>query len=72
MMSHLFKRAAVEPCVYFKSFSDAFIVFLLYANDMLIIRRDIDMIFKLKDDLPRSFNMKELGLAKQILSINLI
>ncbi|OMO51796.1 Reverse transcriptase, RNA-dependent DNA polymerase [Corchorus capsularis] len=72
MVSHLFKRTATDPCVYFRSFGNNFIILLLYVDDMLIVGQDVELISKLKDDLSRSFDMKDLGPAKQILGMDII
>ena len=69
MVSHSFQRTAADPCVYFKSYGDDFIILLLYVDDMLIVGQDVEMIRKLKVDLSRSFDMKDLGPAKQILGM---
>ncbi|RVW62490.1 Retrovirus-related Pol polyprotein from transposon TNT 1-94 [Vitis vinifera] len=43
-------------------FSDGeFIIFLLYVDDMLIVGRDTGKIDKLKKELSKSFEMKDLG-----------
>ena len=55
-----------------KRFSDGdFIVLLLYVDDMLIIGHDTNKIDKLKGELSRSFAMKDLGHAKQILGMKI-
>ena len=37
-----------------------FINLLLYVDDTLIIGRDANLISKLKDELPKSFNMRQI------------
>ena len=55
-----------------KHFSDDFIILLLYVDDMLIIGHDTSKIEKLKKELSNKFfAMKDLGLAKQILSMKI-
>ena len=49
MVSHLFKRKAIDPCVYFISFGDDFIILLLDVDDKLIVGRDVGMICKLNE-----------------------
>ena len=44
---------------------------LLYDEDMLIIGRNSSRIAKLKNNLNKSFAMKDLGLAKHILGIRI-
>lgn len=58
--------------VYIQRFSGGnFIVLLLYVDDMLIVGQDVSMIRKLKADLSKLFNMKDLGPAKQILDMKI-
>ena len=47
------------------------IILLLYANDMLIVGQDRAQISKLKEELVKSFDMKDLGPAKQILGMEI-
>nr|GFC34870.1 retrovirus-related Pol polyprotein from transposon TNT 1-94 [Tanacetum cinerariifolium] len=48
-----------------------FIILLLYVDDMLIVGKNIGRIAQLKRDLSKSFAMKDLGPAKQILGIRI-
>ncbi|KAK3043672.1 hypothetical protein RJ639_000088 [Escallonia herrerae] len=47
------------------------IILLLYVDDMLIVRHDVKKVNKLKKDLNKSFAMKDLGPAKQILGMRI-
>ena len=72
MVEHGYDRTASDHCVFVKKFSDGeFIILLLYVDDMLIIGRDIDKIDKLKKELSKSFEMKDLGSTSQILGIKI-
>ena len=72
MVEHGYDRTASDHCVFVKKFSDGeFIILLLYVDDMLIIGRDIDKIDKLKKELSKSFEMKDLGPTSQILGIKI-
>ena len=56
-----------HSCVYFRKFPDGnFIILLLYVDDMLII------ISRLKGELAKSLDMKDLGDACQILGMQII
>ena len=46
---------------------EEFIILLLYVDDMLIVGHDSGKIDKLKKELSKSFEMKDLGLANLIL-----
>ncbi|GKC98802.1 retrovirus-related pol polyprotein from transposon TNT 1-94, partial [Tanacetum coccineum] len=48
-----------------------FIILLLYVDDMLIVGKNIGRIAQLKRDLSKSFSMKDLGPAKQIIGIRI-
>ena len=50
---------------------EKFIILLLYVDDMLIVGHDRAQICKLKDELARSFDMKVLSQAKQILGMEI-
>ena len=72
MLSHEYKRAAADHCVYIRYFSESsFIVLLLYVDDMLIVGKDVSLINKLKSDLFKSFDMKDLGPTKQMLGMKI-
>ena len=72
MVEHRYDRIAFEHCVFVKKFFDGeFIIFLLYVDDMLIIGRDTSKIDKLKKELSKSFEMKDLGPTSHILGIKI-
>ena len=73
MMSQECKRTFVDPCVYVRRFlDDKFIILLLYVDDMLIVGQDVDMIQKLKMELSKTFDMKDLGSAKRIFGMEIL
>ena len=73
MMSQEYKRTFSNPFVYVWSFQDdKFIILLLYVNDMLIVSQDVDMIQKLKMELSKTIDLKDLGSAKRILGIAIL
>ena len=73
MMSQEYKRTFADPCVYVRRFhDDKFIILLLYVDDMLIVGQDVDMIQKLKRELSKTFDMKDLGSAKRILGMEIL
>ena len=72
MVGHGYKRTDADPCVYIQQFiRGKFIILLLYVDDMLIVGQDVSIIRKLKADLSKSFDMKDLGPAKQILGMEI-
>ncbi|GKF19505.1 putative RNA-directed DNA polymerase [Tanacetum coccineum] len=65
-----FQKTFSDHCVFFQRFGDDdFIILLLYVDDMLIVGKNIRRIAQLKQDLSKSFAMKDLGPTKQILDI---
>ena len=60
-----------DPCCYFKKYIDSYVFLLLYVVDMLIAGSSIRVINNLKTRLSVAFEMKDLGLAKQILGMRI-
>ena len=59
--------------VFVKKFEGGdFLILLLYMDDMLIVGRDQAKIRMLKKALNRTFAMKDLGPARQILGMHII
>ena len=52
-----------------KFLNGKFVILLLYVDDMLIVGQDAGVIGNLKKDLFKSFDMKDLGPARQILGM---
>ena len=48
------------------------LILLLYVDNMLIVRRDPKKIGSLKKSLSKSFAMKDMGLAKEILGMHIV
>jgi hypothetical protein len=72
MLNQNFKRTNVDHCVYVRKFDEYnFIIFLLYVHDMLVSGQYSKLINKLKSELSNSFDMKDLGLAKNILGMQI-
>ena len=71
MVSQNFIRSEYEHCVYFKSFNDMFIILALYVDDMLIASKSMEEINRLKAQLSRTFDMKDLGAVKHILGMEI-
>ena len=72
MLSHGFKRSDYDSCVYLKTVNDLAIYLLLYVDDILIAAKDKSEIAKLKAQLSKEFEMKDLGAAKKILGVEII
>ena len=67
-----FKRCEADHCCYVKLFDNSYIILLLYVDDILIAGFSIKEINNLKKQLSKQFEMKDLGVAKQILGMRII
>ena len=65
-------RSKSDHCVYFKSDGDGFLVIALYVDDMLFIGKGKGLIVELKSQLSTKFEMKDLGVGRYILGIEII
>ena len=72
MVENGFKRCNYDSCVYFKVSDDVTVYLLLYVDDMLIACKDKCKIEHVKEILKSVFEMKDLGLAKKILGMEII
>ncbi|TXG57384.1 hypothetical protein EZV62_018697 [Acer yangbiense] len=67
-----YKRSEYDCCVYSHVFNNGTIILLmLYVDDMLIAFRDMSKIDELKGLLGGEFDMKDLGVAKKILRMEI-
>ena len=71
MLANGFKINECDKCVYIKDTPNNKVIFYLYADDMLIISRDISDINATKRMLESKFDMKDLGVADVILGIRI-
>ena len=68
-----YARSSYNNCVYIRWLENGVGIFLLlYVDDMLVASVDRKEIDKLKWQLSREFEMKDLGKAKKILGIEII
>jgi len=66
-----YTRCYYDNCVYFQQFDDSLVHLLLYVDDMLITTKDKFLIRRLKSKLSNEFEMKDLGVAKKILGMEI-
>ncbi|KAL6133097.1 hypothetical protein ACLB2K_065334 [Fragaria x ananassa] len=72
MRGQEYLRSEYDHCVYFKRLPDGnFIYLLLYVDDMLIASKNMMEIEKLKAQMKKHFEMKDLGEAKKILGMEI-
>ena len=73
MVGHGYTRTNADHCVYVRKFPNGkFVILLLYVDDMLIVGQDAGVIGNLQKDLFKSFDLKDLGLARQILGMQIL
>ena len=67
-----YRRCEHDCCVYVRSLNDgSFIFLLLYVDDMLITAKSIVEVNKLNVLLNREFDIKDLGVAKKIIGMEI-
>lgn len=67
-----YNRLSSDHCTYYKRFEEnAFIILLLYVDDMLVVGPNKDQVQELKAQLAREFDMKDLGPANKILGMQI-
>lgn len=67
-----FMRPKSNHSVYYKSGNGHTLIITLYVDDMLFFGNGMNLILDLKSQLSTQFEMKELGVARYILGIELI
>ena len=68
MVEHDFHKTHADHYVFVKKYDIGdFLVLLLYVDDMLIVKQKLKKIRGLKKALSKSFVMKDMGPAKEIL-----
>ena len=67
-----YDKCHFDHCVYFKRlYNGRYIVLLLYLDDILVVGSNMQDINVLKRKLAKSFTIKDLGVAKKILSMRI-
>lgn len=73
MKDQKYKRSKYDHCVYLRKLQDSsYIYLLLYVDDMLIAAKSQMEIDRLKAQLSKEFEMKDLGEAKKIIGMEII
>jgi hypothetical protein len=72
MISNDFQRSQYDSCIYLKFVNGSPTYLLLYIDDMLIVAKSMKEIAALKAQLSHEFDMKDLGVAKKILGMEMI
>ena len=69
--SFSFKENSIDQCIYHKISVSKFIHLVLYVDDILLASNDIGLLHKFKIFLSKNFEMKDLGNASFVLSIQI-
>ena len=68
-----FIRSQFDHCVYFRFRpGNSFIILLLYADDILIASNNVEDVMRVKVELNKEFDMKDIGAASMILGIEIL
>jgi len=72
MVTNGFTRCQSDHYVYVKKITNGnYVILLLYVDDMLVARSSMQDIIDLKKKLANTFEMKDVGEAKQILGMKI-
>ena len=66
-----FCKAEKDPHCYFKKNTDSYVLLLLYVDDIMIVGSSMREINNLNTRLSTTFEMKDLGPAKQIFGMRI-
>ena len=64
MLGNSFVRLDEDHCCYFQRYVNGCNYLLFYVDDMLIADYSTDIVNKLKENLSKKFEMKDLGEVK--------
>ena len=65
-----FIQSTVDYCIYVRTCSKGVIILLLYVDDILLCGGDKNEIAKVRKQLSFEFKMKDLGVVKQFMGLN--
>ena len=68
---HGFKQSKVDYFLSTTKFNDSFIALLVYVDDILIVRNNIQAVKELKTSLNQHFKLKDLGGLKYYLGLEI-
>lgn len=66
-----FTSSKNDPCLYIRKTTSDIIIIALYVDDLLILGNSKAYILKIKEELKRRFEMKDMGAAKLMLGIEI-
>lgn len=66
-----FTNSMADPCIYVKVIRGERVFICLYVDDLLVAAQNTELIDSVKNDLMKHFRIKELGLAKYVLGMEI-
>ena len=69
LLKYGFKQSRADYSLFTKRFNNSFMALLVYVDDILIASNDIQPIDKLKVSLDQEFKLKDLGVLKYFLGL---
>lgn len=71
MIKQGFKRSKNDSCLYFRNINGKYMYVLLYVDDIIYFGSEQQELQSFKAQLSQNFKMKDLGLARNYLGINI-
>ncbi|CAH2088665.1 unnamed protein product [Euphydryas editha] len=72
MISQDFKRSKTDMCLYIKTFKNTKTFVIQYVDDILMISSDESTVESLKEQMAKTFKIKDLGLASYYVGIRIL
>jgi hypothetical protein len=72
-VGHLYivREDKVDNCIYVKFKGNDFTILVLYIDDILLARRDTNVLYETKSFLSYNFDMKDFGDTSYVLGIEI-
>ena len=70
-MKYGFKENIVDQCIYLKKSGSAWILLVLYVDDLLLASTNLSLLTETKNLLSQNFDMKDMGEAHYVIGIEI-
>ena len=71
IMKYGFKENIVDQCIYLKKSGSAWILLVLYVDDIILTSTNLSLLRETKDLLYENFDMKDMGEAHHVIGIEI-
>ena len=71
IMKYGFKENIVDQCIYLKKGGSAWILLVLYVDDLLLASTNLSLLTETKNLLSQNFDMKDMGEAHYVIGIEI-